>query len=224
MPPSSATSTAGAELDVDLLIADPAELFRERVLRAARVLIAERGLAVSMDEIADAAGVSRRSLFRHFDGRDALVAAALSWSLDWYNRQIEPSTGDEPSFDEWLRAVVTRIHQLHRSAGRGLWQLAAGDAATLPAELVAVDRRRRTNRRATTEELAREAWRRAGGRGPCPRLVIDAVALTISSFTTRSMVDDYGASVERLVDCTTALLAGLVRARVGGATKEGRRR
>jgi len=42
-----------------------------------------------MDDITGAAGVSRRSLFRHFDSRDALVAAALELppELAGFNRR-----------------------------------------------------------------------------------------------------------------------------------------
>jgi AcrR family transcriptional regulator len=211
----SLSSASGPSLDANALLDDPGAFLAQRVLRAARVLLAERGLSVSMDDIAEAAGVSRRSLFRHFASRDALLAEALSSSLDWYERHAQPETdGEEQPFDEWLQQTVARLHRLHGSAGRGLWQLAAADPDDLPAELRAVDDRRRLGRRATTERLAREAWRRAGGRGPCPRVVIDAFALTISTFVTRSMLDDFDAPVERLVESTVGLLAALLDRRI----------
>lgn len=52
---------------------------RERILCAARRLFAERGAGcVSMDEIAEAAGVGKGTLFRRFGSRAALAAAVLS--------------------------------------------------------------------------------------------------------------------------------------------------
>jgi AcrR family transcriptional regulator len=37
---------------------------RERILRAARVVLAERGLAARVEDVAEAAAVSRRTVFR----------------------------------------------------------------------------------------------------------------------------------------------------------------
>lgn len=52
---------------------------RERILCAARRLFAERGAGcVSMDEIAEAAGVGKGTLFRRFGSRAALATAVLS--------------------------------------------------------------------------------------------------------------------------------------------------
>jgi AcrR family transcriptional regulator len=52
---------------------------RERILCTARRLFTERGAAcVSMDEIADAAGVGKGTLFRRFGSRAALALAVLS--------------------------------------------------------------------------------------------------------------------------------------------------
>ena len=52
---------------------------RERILAAARRLFDERGAGcVSMDEIADAAGVGKGTLFRRFGSRASLAAAVLS--------------------------------------------------------------------------------------------------------------------------------------------------
>ena len=52
---------------------------RERILCSARRLFAERGAScVSMDEIAEAAGVGKGTLFRRFGSRAALATAVLS--------------------------------------------------------------------------------------------------------------------------------------------------
>src|SRR6478609_11608132 len=52
---------------------------RERILCAARRLFEEKGAGcVSMDEIAEAAGVGKGTLFRRFGSRASLAAAVLS--------------------------------------------------------------------------------------------------------------------------------------------------
>ena len=52
---------------------------RERILCTARRLFAEKGAScVSMDEIAEAAGVGKGTLFRRFGSRAALATAVLS--------------------------------------------------------------------------------------------------------------------------------------------------
>jgi AcrR family transcriptional regulator len=205
-------------MDLDALLDDPGALVRLKVLRAARRLIAERGLTVSMDDIAAAAEISRRSLFRHFDGRDALVAEALEAGLDWYDERIGPPDTGDKTFDEWLRAVVTRVHELHRTAGRGVWQMAASRDDDLPPEIAAINQRRRANRHAATQATARAAWQRAGGHGRCPRIVADAFAVTLSSYTTYSMLNDYEATLDRLVETTATLLRNMVEAQVGATS------
>nr|WP_062332770.1 helix-turn-helix domain-containing protein [Herbidospora sakaeratensis] len=51
---------------------------RERLLRAARQLFADRGLDVPLDEIARVAGVSIGTLYNRFPTRDALVEAVFA--------------------------------------------------------------------------------------------------------------------------------------------------
>lgn len=51
---------------------------RKRILTVAYRLFYKRGYArVSMDAIAEAAGVTKRSVYYHFESKDALVAAVL---------------------------------------------------------------------------------------------------------------------------------------------------
>jgi AcrR family transcriptional regulator len=50
---------------------------RERLLEAADTMFRERGVEVSVGEIADAAGVGRGTLFRNFKNKDALIAAVV---------------------------------------------------------------------------------------------------------------------------------------------------
>lgn len=208
MPVSSRRATPQA-LEAEL--PDARSTQRLRVLRAARQLIAERGLGVSMEEIADAAGIARRTLFRHVDRRDVLIADALTSSLDWYESAVIESAAADAPFEEWLEALLLSIHRLHQKAGRGLWQLAAASDDDLPEPVRAVNRRRRARRRQVTKAIAATAWERARGVGPCPPILVEACALTISSFATRSMIDDLGRDARSVAHTSAAMLSALIR-------------
>lgn len=60
--------------------------------------------AVSMDDVAEAAGVSRRSLFRLFPNKAALVWGGLDEFVDRFTRALADRPADE-SADEALRAA-----------------------------------------------------------------------------------------------------------------------
>lgn len=185
---------------------------RERVLRATQRLLADQGLGISMDDIAVAADVGRRSLFRHFDSRDALVAEALERSLGWYFDRVALSADGYPSLDEWLLALAQRIHRLHLDAGRAIWQLAAANDDELSPSLAAVNRVRRTNGRRFTQQVAGTAWRLAGGEGVPPDAVIDAFVFTLSSYATRSVIVDRRTSLDRASRNAAAILSAVVQA------------
>ena len=202
---------------VDAFLDDPKAVFRFKVLRATRRLIAKKGLDISMDDVADAAGIARRTLFRHVDSRDSLVADALSSALDWYDARLGHSTqvdlADKP-LDEWISDLALSTMQIQIDAGRGLWQLAATPDQELPLELATVNKRRRTTRRTSTAATAAIIWQRAGGTGACPLLVVDATAIVMSSFTTRSMTEDFGLDVTAVAHSIGTILATVVSAQV----------
>ena len=197
-------------MDLDALLDDPKSLSRLRVLRAARRLAADKGLSISMEEIAVAAELSRRSVFRLFDSRDSLVAQALAQIVDDYDETLVAAIESSEPFDVWLTNLITRLYELHHTSGKAMWQLTASDDDDLPAELAALNRRRRDNRHAFTQVIADAAWHKGGGQGSCPTIVSDACAATISTFTTRSVVDDYGIGIDRAVACTVTLLTHLI--------------
>lgn len=76
---------------------DPAAT-RERILDTASRVFYERGtLAVGVNELAAEAGVSKVTLYRHFDSKDALVAAFLRARSDRVSNWLrEVSAGLEP--------------------------------------------------------------------------------------------------------------------------------
>jgi AcrR family transcriptional regulator len=198
-PADTAAPAASAEL-------------KRRALRATRALIVQSGLDVSMEQIAAASGVGRRSLFRHFKSRDALVGEALDSAFLWYEAQLDAPIAIGGPLDEWLHAVLLRIHQAHLGAGRGLWQLASAFEDELPPEFKAANKRRRAMRRRITQNLADRSWAAAGEAGPAPELLVEAMAMNLSSFTTHSMVIDRKRSIESLVRTGVAVLLAVIQA------------
>lgn len=210
-----ATIAGNTGLEGNLSEADLGKILKNRkataefkILRAARLLLARHGLGVSMDAIAVEAGISRRTLFRHFPVRDELVARALDESLQFFHGQVTETFETSVDLREWLRSVVSALHSIQIGAGRGIWQLAASDDSELAAPIAAVNAKRRQARHETTMVIAQEAWRRCGRAGMVPREVEIMFALTFSSFAARSLNFDYEVSEEESVRALAELLGG----------------
>lgn len=107
---------------------------RARILSAALELLARRGFDTTVDEIAAAAGVSRRTVFRHFDSQAQLLAAA---SVE-VARAVEASMPAPPApgteLDAWLLDTLVTFHRLQaRVIGEAFWDSTAGCPAGRPA-------------------------------------------------------------------------------------------
>jgi AcrR family transcriptional regulator len=68
---------------------------RDRILEAACRCVAERGLEIGMDEIAQAAGVGVGTLYRRFPSKAALIQAILERRLDQLQPAIDEALADE---------------------------------------------------------------------------------------------------------------------------------
>lgn len=210
-----ASTSGGRTAEIGLSADDLGVILKNRkataefkILRATRSLLATTGLGVSMDAIALEAGISRRTLFRHFPVRDELVARALDESLRFFHGQVAETFTSTVDLREWLRSVVSALHSIQIGAGRGIWQLAASDDNELPAPIAAVNVARRQARHETTIVIAQEAWRRCGREGKVPREVEIMFALAFSSFAARSLNFDYGVSETESVHALAEMLAG----------------
>jgi AcrR family transcriptional regulator len=78
---------------------------RAKLVAAARAVFARLGPDAPLEEVARAAGVSRATLHRHFDGRDALAAVVFEENVTLVERRAHGLTGDP-------RGVVTLYHLL----------------------------------------------------------------------------------------------------------------
>lgn len=98
-----------------------AERNRRRLLDAARTLFAERGLEVSLDDIAAEAGVGVGTAYRRFRSRDEIVDALFDESLaDMEQRAVNAAA--EP--DAWKALTGFFLENMRvQAANRGLKQL-----------------------------------------------------------------------------------------------------
>ena len=82
----------------------PATDATERILAAAKHLFAEAGFdAVSMNAIADRAGVSKANVFHHFKSKNDLYLAVLKIACSESHAQIDQLGSDKGSFVARLR-------------------------------------------------------------------------------------------------------------------------
>jgi AcrR family transcriptional regulator len=122
-PPPLSASLAGVNA-LDRPLRRDASRNRERVLDAARDLFAERGLEVTMDEIARHAGVGVGTVYRRFRRREEIIEALFEQRMEDYLALAERSLA---AADPW-QGLVTFLEQglALQAADRGLKELLVG--------------------------------------------------------------------------------------------------
>lgn len=149
---------------------------REEVLRVAWQLFAGQGFeATTVDQIAEAAGMSRRTFFRYFAGKDELVLERLVESGDRIADALRSRPPEEAAWTALRRAfdVIVLPQEEHPEKSRAL-QLMLREEHGVRASVV-------EHRRRWVDLLrplvAERMVARKGGVGPDPR----AAALTASA-------------------------------------------
>jgi AcrR family transcriptional regulator len=85
---------------------------RARLLDAAAKLFHEQGIHVGVDAVCREAGVSKRSMYQLFAGKDDLVAASLERSAPGFSAALLPAPGDGRSPRERILHVFERLEHL----------------------------------------------------------------------------------------------------------------
>jgi AcrR family transcriptional regulator len=178
-----------------------AERNRQRIIEAAKTLFAERGVDVSVEDIAAAAGVGIGTFYRRFPDRESLVEAVFETRLE---RVVEAARDALEIEDPWeaFRTFVTTVARMH-ARDRGLKDVLTSDRGR---ERVAAFRR-------TIQPLAGQLLERAKAAGALREDVtqfdIPMIHQAVSAIAaiTRDVSPDY---FERTL---TLLVDGLARER-----------
>jgi TetR/AcrR family transcriptional regulator, regulator of autoinduction and epiphytic fitness len=88
---------------------------REAIVEAAELLFLERGFgAVSMDDLASAAGVARRTLYNQFASKEEIFREMLLKVSDQLEHALPPGIETQGEVEDVLRVVARMILELHR--------------------------------------------------------------------------------------------------------------
>jgi AcrR family transcriptional regulator len=110
---------------------------REALVEAAYQLFAEKGYAhTTMDEIAERAGLSRRTAFRYFASKEELVFPARETRLTMLRTELAPRDG-ERAFETVRRACLALARQFEADRERQLaqWRILRGEPALVGRDL-----------------------------------------------------------------------------------------
>jgi AcrR family transcriptional regulator len=94
---------------------------RARLIEAARELFAERGLNVTMDEIARHAGVGVGTAYRRFASREALIEALFDDRIEQVIANVETAAADPDPWNGLVTMIENSIEM--QAADRGLKEL-----------------------------------------------------------------------------------------------------
>ena len=176
-------------------------VIRARIVQGAATALAAGGFDTTVEDIAAAAGVGRRTVFRHFATHDEVLAAAVAEMIDNYERLMPGPPVPGADLETWLRETAVTFHDLNaRLMGRAFWDLNVERPGISP-----VDRDRRRVGYAT--QIARYAWHAAGGAGRPPSWVVDAFALQVSGFATNCLT---GYSAEKAGRVSARILSAVL--------------
>jgi AcrR family transcriptional regulator len=116
------------EDDPDKPLRADAQRNRQRILDAARELFAQRGLGVTLNEIAHHAGVGVGTVYRRFPDKEQLIDSLFEQRLDDLADLMEAAVQDP---DPWhgLRRFMTRALELQAS-DRAFKEIALGSEDT----------------------------------------------------------------------------------------------
>lgn len=107
---------------------------REAIVDAAEHLFLERGFgAVSMDELAEAAGVARRTLYNQFAGKEEIFRDMLVRFSSQLEGALPPGVETRGDVEEVLRLIAHAIVELHARPGYlGFFRMVVADSRQFP--------------------------------------------------------------------------------------------
>lgn len=106
---------------------------RDRILEKAEQMVQDRGIdAVSFQDLADAVGLSKASVFHHFKNREALAQALIEQCRTAYGAVYDEIVGRDISAPDKLRAIAEMFEQTTEKGRICLLGALGSSVATLP--------------------------------------------------------------------------------------------
>jgi AcrR family transcriptional regulator len=180
---------------------------RDRILGAARELVTDAGVDVTMEDIARRAGVAVGTLYRHFPAKEDLLGAVIDDSMDQVVALTESTLAEVdggapigPALGGLFRAVAARIaDDLALKAATGRIGADADLAAHFGAEVAAAPPGAAVSRAATAITVLLDRARAA--EAVRPDLTLDDVMVLLAAMPGREVPEEMRA---RLVDIVVA--------------------
>jgi AcrR family transcriptional regulator len=184
----------------------------DHILTLARRSVLQNGLDVTMDQLAEVTGVSRRTLFRLFESREKLLGAAFEAGMSGYLRGLPAYQAGDPA--DWLRDTCDTAHRMNSTIGPGFFELAS--RRNLPADLAAAERRRRNDFRGAMADIAATLWRSAGGRDAAPDTLVTTVTAHLSPHFTAALIVDADHDWQAAADLAYRAISAALAAELSG--------
>jgi AcrR family transcriptional regulator len=170
--------------------AESVDLTRQRITDAAARLHTTVGpSATSMSAVAQAAGVTRLTLYRHFPSKDALFGACMG---HWRSLHPPPDPAAWHDISSFRARAATAIHELYgwyAQNGDELYPIYR-DAAFTP------ESNQRARQATNDRTVAAVLGDAVAARGPARRRLQAALGHVVSFWTWRSLVVEQSLSTE----------------------------
>jgi AcrR family transcriptional regulator len=177
-------STEAGSFERPTLREDSRSRARDRIIQGAMVAVAAYGLDVTMEQVAEASGVSRRTVTRHFATHGELIAATIDEGLTFIGTNIPDAPPLGTDAQTWLTDAVVNLHEVtRRLLGRAFWDIHI-DRPNTPTEVTEALAKVVVRRYQFAGDFADSAWRAVGASGETPQWVKDAFTFHVSGFAT----------------------------------------
>jgi AcrR family transcriptional regulator len=195
------------------LSAEKRRLTEERILDATMTAIGRRGLSATVEEIADIAGISARTIYRYFDTRDELVAAGMRRMLKAFEQPIPDLPSITEDLDGWIDGIALASATRNISVlGAAFWEFVR-PTPSASKEIEEARKLRRPTRIQWMNLLAVMTWETAGGKGDPPSSLVTTIALALSAFTFHALAADFDFGPEE----SAQFAASMIKERLMGA-------
>jgi AcrR family transcriptional regulator len=147
------------------------------------VAIVREGLDATVDEVAECASVSRRTIFRHFSSHGELLAAAVSEMMTVLALKVPELPARGADVQAWLTDTSITLHRLQRDiVGRAFWDIHVV-RANRPPEVTEALSGLAQYRFGIARDLATGTWVALECRGDTPDWVVTSFELQLSGFS-----------------------------------------